>query len=299
MNPHLQSILDIAERSDSLTSNEKEAIAKEIKAISKELTIVEFKLERSEKVKRTTSILLEETIEEIEQKRKAVEDLALEASRQASLDRIRAEIASMRSTEDLQQISPLLWEELKNLEVPFIRCGVFIIDEENKIVHTYLSTPQGESIAVLHLPFQGISLAENVLRFWRNQEIYKEHWNENDFKAWTKNLINNGFIRSREKYEAGSAPEHLELHFLPFKQGMLYIGNTESLSKESLGLCQSLAETFSVAYDRYEDFNKLEIAKQKVEETLKELRATQQQLIQQEKLASLGQLTAGDRKSVV
>lgn len=293
MNSHLKSILDLVSKSDALTAEEIDSITDAVKKVDKELTIVEFKLERTEKVKRTTSILLEETIEELEQKRKAVEDLALESSRQASLDRIRAEIASMRSAEDLQQISPLLWQELNNLEVPFIRCGVFIMDEENEIIHTYLSTPQGKSIAVLHLPFKGMPLTENAVESWRNQEIYKEHWDEEDFNKWTANLIKEGFIQSKEKYEAGSAPETLELHFLPFKQGMLYIGNTEPLSEESLDLGQSLAEAFSVAYDRYEDFNKLEIAKQKVEATLKELRATQQQLVQQEKLASLGQLTAG------
>ncbi len=293
MNSHLKSIVDLTNNAEGLTAEERESIAKAIKAMDKELTILEFKLERTEKVKRTTSILLEETIEELEQKRKVVEDLALEASRQASLDRIRAEIASMRSAEDLQQITPLIWDELKNLNIPFIRCGVFIMDEEKKIIHTYLSTPKGDSIAVLHLPFEGISLAENALASWRDQKIYLAHWNEEDFTKWAENLIKLGFIQSKEKYEAGDAPENLELHFLPFKQGMLYIGNSSPLSDESLDLGKSLSEAFSLAYDRYEDFNKLEISKRNVDAALKKLRATQQQLIQQEKLASLGQLTAG------
>jgi signal transduction histidine kinase len=48
-----------------------------------------------------------------------------------------------------------------------------------------------------------------------------------------------------------------------------------------------------MAYARYEDFQKLEAAKAQVEAALENLKKTQQQLVTQEKLASLGQLTAG------
>ena len=221
------------------------------------------------------------------------EKLAFESARQASLDRIRAEIASMRSAEDLQQITPIIWDELKKMAIPFIRCGVFIIDEEKELSHTYLSTSQGDPIAALHLPVEGIPLIKNLKNSWDNGEIYTIHWNEDDFSEWTQNLINKGFIDSKEKYEAGSAPKKLDLHFLPFKHGMLYIGNIEPLSSESLDLGQSMAKALSVAYDRYEDFNKLEQAKTKVENALSSLESAQKQLVQQEKLASLGQLTAG------
>jgi hypothetical protein len=59
---------------------------------------------------------------------KDAEANALEAVRRASLDRVRAEIASMRTVDDLQRITPIIWHELTSLGVPFVRCGVFIIE---------------------------------------------------------------------------------------------------------------------------------------------------------------------------
>jgi signal transduction histidine kinase len=54
-----------------------------------------------------------------------------------------------------------------------------------------------------------------------------------------------------------------------------------------------VSDAFSTAYARYEDFNKLEAAKKQVDSTLNDLQTTQKQLIQSEKMASLGELTAG------
>ena len=74
---------------------------------------------------------------------------------------------------------------------------------------------------------------------------------------------------------------------------MLYVGDTAPLSDEHLQLVQALAEAFSTAYARYEDFNKLESAKVQIEKTLVDLKQAQSQLVQAEKMASLGELTAG------
>lgn len=74
---------------------------------------------------------------------------------------------------------------------------------------------------------------------------------------------------------------------------MLYVGNTEPLSADNLSIIQSVADAFSTAYARYEDFIKLEDAKKQIENTLSDLQAAQKQLIQSEKMASLGELTAG------
>jgi signal transduction histidine kinase len=213
---------------------------------------------------------------------------------QASLDRVRGQIASMRTADDLQRITPLVWNELTILGVPFIRCGIFIIDETAQMVQIYLSTPDGQSLAALHMPVQANQLTRNAVDHWRAKTVYKVHWTKEDFIAWTKSLLEQRQIEDETTYQgAANPPDTLKLHFIPFKQGMLYVGSIHLLDEEEIELVHSLAETFSIAYSRYEDFVELEKAKQSIESALTELQVTQSQLIQAEKMASLGELTAG------
>jgi len=53
------------------------------------------------------------------------EEQTREAVKQSSLDRVRGQIASMRTTKDLERITPIIWHELNSLNVPFICPGLF------------------------------------------------------------------------------------------------------------------------------------------------------------------------------
>ncbi len=231
--------------------------------------------------------------EEILQQKEEIEAQAEQAVKQASVDRVRAEIASMRSTNDLEKITPVIWNELTILGVPFTRCGVFIMDEEEAEIHTYLSTPDGKPLAAYQIPFNTEGFGKDILINWRKHQAYTDHWGEEQFREYSKNLVEQGAVESQEKYLAALPTAGLDLHFVPFLQGMLYVGNTKPLADDEMQAVQLLAEAFSTAYARYEDFNKLETAKKQVDLTLTDLKAAQTQLIQTEKMASLGELTAG------
>ena len=51
------------------------------------------------------------------------------------------------------------------------------------------------------------------------------------------------------------------------------MSGTTELGDEEIELIQHIADAFSTAYARYEDFNRLEAAKQQVDKTLVELQA--------------------------
>src|SRR6187431_2144003 len=105
MNQHLQNILNVIQQDENLTAEQKNAIAKSLKDADKELEITAFKLDRTEKVKRTTAILLEETIEELEQKRKAIEET--NSALQKSLEELKAAQAQLIQSEKMASLGEL------------------------------------------------------------------------------------------------------------------------------------------------------------------------------------------------
>ncbi len=218
---------------------------------------------------------------------KKAEEHANEALKQASLDRIRGEIASMRTKEDLNRITPIIWRELISLEVPFTRCGVFIVDERNENVQVYLTTPAGKALGVLNLPFNANELTRSTVDHWRKKKVYKEHWDKQSFVNWTNSMIEMGQVQDAATYQGSSSPpESLFLHFVPFAQGMLYVGDNSDLTEEKLDLVRSVAEAFSIAYTRYEDFQNLEKAKNEIEITYNELKTAQSRLKELDQLKS-------------
>jgi signal transduction histidine kinase len=105
MNQHLQNVLNIIQQDESLSAEQKNAISKSLKDADKELEITAFKLDRTEKVKRTTAILLEETIEELEQKRKAIEETNSALTK--SLEELKAAQAQLIQSEKMASLGEL------------------------------------------------------------------------------------------------------------------------------------------------------------------------------------------------
>ncbi len=219
---------------------------------------------------------------------------ARDAEQEAALDRVRGEIASMRTTNDLQRITPLIWRELTTLGVPFFRCGVLIADEEAGKAQTYLTTPDGAPLAAFLLPYETVPTISVAIEHWRRKEAHTDNWSRDEFTKWMGVMVEAGLLERPAQYQGGEAPlESLALLFAPFEQGMLYVGSPEPLAEEAVQAVQALADAFAVAYARYEDFQRLEAKNREVEAAMTELRAAQAQLVQSEKMASLGALTAG------
>jgi two-component system, NtrC family, sensor kinase len=104
-NSELQAVSKIIEESRDFTEEVKAILLQSVRKVDKELEIVSFKLDRTEKVKKTTGILLEETIEELELKRKAIEET--NAALTKSLEELKAAQAQLIQSEKMASLGEL------------------------------------------------------------------------------------------------------------------------------------------------------------------------------------------------
>lgn len=114
MDQDFQSIIDRLNTLD--ISEEARAILNEaMKNIEKKLSLTEFKLARTEKVKKTTAILLEETIEELQRKSKSYTEMnILLKNAQEELKSTRSQLLQAEKMASLGELTAGIAHEIQN-----------------------------------------------------------------------------------------------------------------------------------------------------------------------------------------
>ena len=230
----------------------------------------------------------------------AIERMTLEEQnrtllRSRAVSKVVKQVFLMEKSADLGSVIQLMQKELQGLAFRFSFCGITIFDEEASLSRTYGATSgdslpgtedrdRSEPVLLPHLelPLSGHADLEQVVSAWRKGDI---------------SYLNVESVEESYLYELGSStlagksqiklPIRCVLH-VPFAHGALVLGGTnpDQFAADDIRTLTEFAEAISVGYQRFLDF-------QELDRRNRELQETQLQLVQSEKMASLGELVAG------
>jgi signal transduction histidine kinase/DNA-directed RNA polymerase subunit N (RpoN/RPB10) len=274
MNQKLQQLLDSIQQSAHLSDDEKNGLTKTVKDADKELEITTFKLDRTEKVKRTTAILLEETIAELEQKRKAVEEKNRELEIETALEKVRTVAMSMNNPDDMLHVCRIISEQLDLLKVKDIRnvqTAIFYEGKGTYINYEFYAKHDKTVITEVDYKNHTVSKAFADQMIKGPNEVFTHSFEGDKVKEWYEfQKTTNVFI---DTYLENASSLNYYWHSLgPVALG---ISTYSPLNEEENKLFRRFLKVFELAYRRYLDIEKaLGQAKEaRIETSLERVRA--------------------------
>ncbi len=257
MNQYLKTIQDLLQQNNQLSEQDKQALLKTLVDADKQWSVTEFKLEHTEKVKRTAAILLEETIEELEHKRKAVEEQNRELEIESSLEKVRTVAMGMRIRDDMLDICRTMSEQLESLgikEIRNVQTAIFYKDKGTYINYEYYRLHDKALVTEVDYTKDEISVEFAAQMIKGADEVFIRSLEGRQVKDWLN------FQKTTNVFIDTNLEKAKSLTYYWFSLGPVAIGTStyDPLSEEEVTLFKRFRNVFDLAYRRYLDIEKAE-----------------------------------------
>ncbi len=182
---------------------------------------------------------------------------AREAQIESALERVRSKAMSMQKSDDLSQAVKIIFDELDKLNLGMLRCGIGILNKENRTADVWTTTiSEGKNtVQVSGDESMDINpLLQGAFNAWLNQEDFSYVIEGEELNNYYKSLLNVNF-RLPESQSKISGNEGLRQYYYvaTFQAGGLFAFRETEFPEESKKVIKRFADVFNLTYTRFND----------------------------------------------